>query len=129
MSADVSEVRAFSASLRSLSSWLRPQARAIVERGGLNIKRQMIADLRGSRSFKGAAASVSYEMHDTASETYAEIAPAFSSSEPGALANIAYFGTSRGGGASVADPLTALRAELPEFEAQMAALLARGLAR
>ena len=38
-------------------------------------------------------------------------------------ANIAYFGGARGGGGTVADPKTALDAEIPNFEAQLADIL------
>ena len=61
----------------------------------------------------------------TTSGVSAEIGPKKGS--PGSLANIAYFGASRGGGGQVPDPEGALLAELPVLEKYLAEILAEGL--
>lgn len=126
MTADTSQLRRFSADLRATPSYLRPEARKIIERGAANIKRRMRADLQSSRHFKGGARSVRYEMFDRAGSLWAEVRPAFSPHEAGSIANIAYFGTSKGGG-TVADPDLALDTEAPNVERYLADMMARYL--
>ena len=94
-----------------------PEVKAVVERGALNIKKQLVAEMQRSPHFKGVARGISYDMRTVGGfgggVIEAEIGP--ESSGPGALANVAYFGTSRGGG-TVPDPSGALEAESRRFE-------------
>lgn len=106
---DTSEVRAAVADMSNVDSRLRPDVSSVVKRGANNIKNDLVEQMRGSRHFKGFA-DISYDMVD---DFEAEIGP--NKGGPGAGANIAYFGTSRGGG-TVEDPEKALEREVPAFE-------------
>lgn len=122
---DTSEVRALAADLTAAGSGIASTVRPIVEKGAVKIKAQMRAEMSASVHFKPAARSISYDMHGGqmfgVGVIEAEIGPRTGAGQPGALANIAYFGTSRGGGGSVADPQGALDAELPHFERALSA--------
>lgn len=93
------------------------EVEAVVERGALNIKKQLVAEMQRSPHFKGVARGITYDMRTVGGfgggAIEAEIGP--ESSGPGALANVAYFGTARGGG-TVPDPSGALEAESRRFE-------------
>lgn len=109
---DTSEVRAAVADMTGVDSRLRPDVAAVVKKGATNIRKDMLDKMRSSRHFKGFA-DISYDMVD---DFEAEIGP--NKGGPGAGANIAYFGTSRGGG-TVEDPEVALEREIPAFEKHM----------
>ena len=111
MDIDTSELRAFAAHLQSASSSL--DVEQVVSKGALNIKNQLVAEMRQSRHFGQISSSISYDITGGAGDVEAEIGPVKGS--PGSLANIAYFGSSRGGG-TVADPEGALLAEAPNLE-------------
>lgn len=93
------------------------EVEAVVKRGATNVKKQLVAEMRRSPAFKGVARGITYDMRAASGfgggVIEAEIGP--ESSGPGALANVAYFGTSRGGG-TVPDPSGALEAERRRFE-------------
>jgi len=110
ISVDTSEVRAAVADMTSVDSRLRPEVAAVVKKGATNIKDDLQAQARKSRHFKGFAPGISYDMKG---DFEAEIGP--TKGRPGSLANIAYFGTSRGGG-TVEEPAEALQREVPSFE-------------
>lgn len=115
---DTSEVRQFAADATrlpgELSRWLRPA----VSKGALNIKRAMQQDLKqsGNAGIRHVARSISYDLIDTGATVEAEIGP---DKPSGALANIAYFGTSKGGG-HTRDPIEALNEESAAFEKAIA---------
>lgn len=124
---DASEMRAFAADLHRLPEALNRHAEAIVERGALNIKNRMVTDMRASTHFRPVARSITYDVRtggwgDTAA-IEAEIGPDKARDQAASLANIAYFGSSRGGGGTVRDPQSALDAETDEFIAQLDALM------
>lgn len=109
ISVDTSEVRALVADMTGVDARLRPDVSSTVKKGATNVKNDLTAQMRKSRHFKGFA-DIGYDMTD---DFEAEIGP--NKPGPGAGANIAYFGTSRGGG-TVEDPEEALNRELPAFE-------------
>lgn len=110
---DSSEVRRLAADLSQAGARVTPAVRAVVGKGALNIKNKMVEEMRASTHFKGVARAISYDVKGNASFSEAEIGPTKGS--PGSLANVAYFGTPRGGG-TVPDPQLALEAEMPNFE-------------
>ncbi len=114
ISVDTSEVRAAAADLTSVSSRLRPDVSGVVKRGATNIKNDLMSQMQKSTHFSPVARGISYDMVD---DFEAEIGPTKGS--PGSLANIAYFGSSRGGG-TVEEPGEALQRELPAFENHLA---------
>lgn len=111
--ADVSQLREFAVQVGQVPHEMRPKLDAVTERAGLNIKRQLQAEARQSKSFGVIAPAISYDTIRTRGSSGVEVGPVKGS--PGSLANIAYFGTSRGGG-TVPDPRGALDAEAPRFE-------------
>ena len=112
VSVDLGEVRAFARELEDAPLKVVREIIPVVRKGAVNIKSDMQADLRGSSNagFRHVASTVSYDVVDGGFGV--EVGP---SKPAGALANVAYFGTSRGGG-TVADPVGALQAEVPRFE-------------
>jgi len=93
----------------------------VIKKGAQNIKTQMVDELAASTHFKGIAGSVSYDFKADASGIEAVIGPD-KDRHGGALANIAYFGTPRGGG-TVPDPQRAMEAEAPNLERAIADVL------
>lgn len=117
------ELRAFSKDLTAAGSGIASKVLPVVHKGAGKIKKQLRSEMGASRSFKGVARSIDYSMKfgtgsraaGGAGAIEAEIGPRADAGSPGNLANIAYFGGSRGGG-TVPDPKGALEAEIPHFE-------------
>lgn len=108
---DVSEVRALAHDMSRVDKRLARHLIPVVRKGAVNIRDSMRTDLRGSSNpgFRHVASTVSFDMLDNG---YAvEVGP---SKPAGALANVAYFGTSKGGG-TVRDPKEALHDEADNF--------------
>lgn len=120
ISIDTSEVRALVADMSGVDARLRPDVAAVVKKGATNIKGELTSQMKSSRHFKGFA-DIGYDMVDSFE---AEIGP--NKGGPGSGANIAYFGTSRGGG-TVEDPENALEREMPAFEEHMADIAERAI--
>ena len=116
MSFENSELRAFETRLAGAPGLLAKDVKNIVMRGAGNIQRQQRSAARKSRHFGQIAPAVTFDVREGGAFgggfVEAEIGPRRGS--PGSLANIAYFGTSRGGG-TVEDPKVALEAEEPKF--------------
>ncbi|WP_413455994.1 hypothetical protein ACLQ8T_05800 [Glutamicibacter sp. FR1] len=91
------ELRAFAADLGKIASKALPDTDAVLKKGAQNIKDDLVADARGSKHFKGMAGSISYDSMYGIGHAKYEIGPD-KGRRGGALGNIAYFGTSRGGG-------------------------------
>ncbi|MEJ6544496.1 hypothetical protein PQI65_15010 [Brachybacterium paraconglomeratum] len=111
---DVSELRTLSTAMARIPDKVQRGVRPVVSKGALNIKQELQMDLASSQSFRGITFSVNYDVKVTAGGVEAEIGPD-KSKYGGALANVAIFGTSRGGG-TVPDPSIALMAEADRFE-------------
>ena len=121
VSVDASEFGAYADRLVNEAARIAPETRSSIVKGSTNIKNQMIREMRGSRHFKGFA-QISFDMTEGTGFVESEIGPHSGPGNPGAGANIAYFGTSRGGG-TVPDPRGALDAERPALEKYMGDLL------
>lgn len=108
---DMSEVRELAVDMTRVDSRLTRHLIPVVKRGALNVKNAMQADLRKSSNagFRHVASTVNFD--DLDGGLGAEIGP---TKPAGALANVAFFGTSRGGG-TVRDPSEALADEEPNF--------------
>ena len=119
VSIDMSEVRDFARDVNDLARRIPGQVKATVEKAAVEIKKDLIEQMGGSLHFKGfkKSGAISYDLRDAGFG--AEIGP--EKGGPGAGANIAYFGTSRGGG-TVEDPVEALNREATAFESVLAAL-------
>lgn len=125
----MSEVRAFAQHLSAAGVATKRETRAVVERGANNIKRQLREEMGRSRHFGKIADAINYDVREVGGFgggfVEAEIGPGLHR-RVARLENIAYFGTSRGGG-TVPDPLGALLAEMPGFEKAVADLAERSL--
>lgn len=109
---DDSEVRRLAADLGDVADTAQAKVRPLVQKGALNIKNEIRANLARSAWFKGIARSVTFDTRESRGGVEAAIGPDHALG--GALGNVAFFGTSRGGG-SVPDPQAALDAEVPRF--------------
>jgi len=119
---DTSELRTLAADLGKAGTAVAREIKPVMSKGALAIKTQMRSEMFASPHFKGVGSSITYDITESASGVMAEIGPKKGAGSPGNLANIAYFGTSRGGG-TVPDPQGALDAEAPRFEAALVKIL------
>lgn len=113
MANDASELVNFAAELGRIEPKVARQVNAVVTKGAVNIKKTMQDDLSHSRHFKQIAPTISYDIEKSGGAIEAEIGPN-KQYRSARLANIAYFGTSRGGG-QTADFDNGLRKELPNL--------------
>lgn len=113
VSIDTRELRQFAVDLERKATRDVAKVPPIVKKGAQHIKDQLRDEMRMSSHFKGLAGSFSYDLIDGGFG--AEVGPSTGGTEPGSLANIAYFGGSNGGGGTVPDPQGALDAETPKF--------------
>ena len=119
---EVDGARELAVDMRNVEPLLARRLKPAVSKGAQNIKQDLAGKMRESRSFGVVAQAISYDLDD---DGYgAEIGP--EKGAPGSLANVAYFGTSRGGG-TVPDPQGALDAEAPNVEKYLAELAAKAL--
>ena len=124
MAVDASELRALSADLSADPALIRAEARGVISKGALNIKKQMTSEAKASRHFRFAH-TISYDLTVSGSTIEAEIGPV--PGGPGSLAGIAYFGGIRGGGGTIPDPKGALEAEAPNVEKYLLDLVEKAL--
>ena len=127
MSDGIAELRQLSSNLGKIAGSAVKDVDAVVQKGALNVKKEMVYSVAWSRHFnskkgRGLAQSISYDSHYLPGRVRYEIGP--DKNKPGgALGNIAYFGTSRGGG--TLDIEQPLRSEEPRLMSALAALSAR----
>ncbi|MFB7288978.1 hypothetical protein [Actinacidiphila glaucinigra] len=125
---DMSDVNRLERHLTRGIPQARRDARAVTRRGAMNIKRDWAQNARASapRHAPAYPRSISYDVYPyTPDMTIAEIGPDKGRTQ-GALGNLLEYG-------SVHNPPhndggRALAVELPRFEAQIAAIVARGMA-
>lgn len=114
---DTSDLNAFIARAESAISGTEREIEQVISKGALNIKSQLQREMSASKHFSRVAAAISYDIKTVGAfgggAIEAEIGPDKDGAGP--LANVAYFGTPRGGG-TVADPRVALVAEVPNVE-------------
>lgn len=125
---DVSDLREFSSDLARAGAQIAPAVRAVIVKGAVNIKNAMRADMEASAHFSrvGLARSIDFDVRGDANSVEAEIGPHHGPGETGNLANVAYFGTPRGGG-TVRDPQEALDDEIPAYEAALLEVMGGGI--
>ena len=112
MNVDARELQALGRDLEGSGRRISKKVEPVVFKGAMNVKKQMQTDLKASKHFKGIQPAVDFDIHTNPYGVLAEIGPRKGS--PGSLANIAYFGTSRGGG--TVDVENGLKQESPRFE-------------
>jgi len=138
---DTSELRGLSADLTKAGTQIDGKVLPVLKKGALQIKEQMRKEMSASKHFGQIAPTIGFDIHGgdmfgvgvieaeigpdksmsvgkASQDRFGNIGPA----TPGHLAGIAYFGGSRGGG-TVPDPVGALNAEAPRFEAALLKIL------
>lgn len=115
MDVDAAELKRLGQEFIEAGKKIIPEARKVVEKGSLNVKKQIQADFRGSKHFKGVR-DVRYRVKSTGDTIEGAIAPHLDQEGFGSLVGIAIHGGSKGGGGTVPDPILALEAEAPNFE-------------
>jgi hypothetical protein len=130
MSDGTQELRQLATNLGKIAGSAVKDVDEVLKKGVHNIKTEMIADLGSShsawskaapRGFRVISRSITYESHYLPGRARWVVGP--DKAKGGALANIYYFGTSRGGGSGDIDK--PLRTEEPRTMAALAALAAR----
>lgn len=98
-----------------------PAAHEVLRKGGLNIKQAWAADLGSSSqaATRVAGRSVRFETKAQGEVSEVEVGP---TKPAGAFANVAIWGTSRGGGTHT-DPSSFLEAEAPAVEEYLGKIL------
>ena len=96
MIVDTSEVKAFAAKLQAAPERKRRRVSMIVKKAAQNVKTDTRADLTSSGNAAFRHIPISYEMQDRGSVVEADVAP--DDGGAGNLANLAFFGTAKGGG-------------------------------
>lgn len=97
MTIDASQLEAFGAQLTANTLARRALISAAVKKGAQNVKRDIEADLRTSTTKAFRRIPIRYTMQTVgATGIAADISP--TKGGPGSLANIAFFGTAKGGG-------------------------------
>ena len=119
MSDGVEEVRKLAANLGKIAGSAVSDVDAVLKKGMQNIKTEMVADVSASEHFKGMAGSITYESHYLPGRVRYVGGPD-KGRRGGALGNIYYFGTSRGGGSGDIDK--PLRNEEPRTVSALEAL-------
>jgi hypothetical protein len=122
---DVREVRVLATDLGRVSARVAPEVKRSVSKSALNLKTQMQREMSASTHFGQIARSINYDITTDGDGLGAEVGPD-KSRFGGALANIAYFGTSRGGG-TVPDPAGALGQEAGAFESWLSRIVGDAL--
>jgi len=116
------ELRQFATNLGKVAGSAVKDVDGVLKKGAQNIKNEMQADASASKHFKGMAGSITYDSHYLPGRARYVIGPD-KSRRGGALGNIYYFGTSRGGGSGDIDK--PLRSEEPRTMSALEALAER----
>lgn len=93
---DASELTAFGDRLLAKGVARRAAITMAVKKGAQNVKNDLREDLSGSGNKAFRRTPITYEVKESAGRVTAEIGP--SKGGAGSLANIAFFGTAKGGG-------------------------------
>lgn len=115
------ELRAFAKDLEKIASKALPEVDAVLKKGANNIKEDLIAGVKTSRSFSGKnkpslEAGISYDSMYGVGHAKYEIGPEVGRAG-GSLGHIYYEGTSRGGGHG--DLEGPLNRETPNLEREL----------
>ena len=117
---DSSQLRELSQNVGRVSGGLIGDVDKVVKRGAQNIKNELVADAQASKHFKALAGAISYDSDYRLGQVAYEVGPD-KGRRGGALGNIYYFGTSRGGGSGDLDK--PLGSEGPRLEKALGDML------
>ena len=117
MSVDASDLDGLARSFRRIPVEMVPKLKGVVAKSALNTKNIMRKDAAGSKHFRQLARTISYDIRVNSfggdGVIEGEVGP--SGGGAASLAGIAYFGTSRAGGATLRNPEDAMLEEAPNF--------------
>lgn len=122
MSDGAEDIRRLAINIERIADGAYEDVDAVIKKGALNMKTEMIADVSGSPHFKGMAGSITFEHENTRGVLRRVVGPD-KARRGGSLGNIYYFGTSRGGGKG--DIEKPLNSEEPRTMSALEALAAR----
>ena len=117
MSVDASDLDGLARSFRKIPVEMVPKLKGVVAKSALNTKNIMRKDAAGSKHFRQLARTISYDVRVNSfggdGVIEGEVGP--SGGGAASLAGIAYFGSSRAGGATLRNPEDAMLEEAPNF--------------
>lgn len=119
MSDGSAELRALAENLGRIAGSAVKDVDEVLKKGAQNVKKEMAYSAVWSKHFKGMAGSISYDSQYSIGTARYVVGPD-KNRRGGALGNIAYFGTSRGGG--TLDIEQPLRSEEPRLQSALEAL-------
>ena len=122
MSDGAAELRQFATNLGKVAGAAVKDVDGVLKKGIQNMKTEMQGDASSSAHFKGVAGSISYDSFYLPGRVRYVVGPD-KSRRGGALGNIYYFGTSRGGGSGDIDK--PLRSEEPRTMSALDALASK----
>lgn len=93
---DASELKALGSTIIGGTAMRRAKITAAVKKGAQNIKEDILSDVRSSGNAAFRRIPIRYDIRQSGFGISAEISPVKGGA--GSLANIAFFGTARGGG-------------------------------
>lgn len=114
------ELMAFANDLGKIASKALPEVDAVLDKGALNIKNDLIEGIPSSSSWRALKGAISYDSKYGIGSAGYEIGPD-KSRRGGALGNLWYFGGSRGGG--YGDLEGPLARETPNLERELGKLV------
>ena len=115
---DAREVTELAADLGRVSGAAVPLIDGVMRDSAERITEELAADARGSRHFRQIAPAMSFDRDYRIGQVGYEMGPDRSRTPAAALANIAYFGGSNGGGGTL-DISAPLRSEEPRMMAAL----------
>lgn len=98
---DTSQVTRLAATLAAAPLKKQRLVKAAVKKGAQNIKNEILKDVRSSSNAGFRRIPIEYELKDSGTTIEADISPAevgHGPGHPGSLANLAFFGSAKGGG-------------------------------
>lgn len=106
---DASELTSFGRRIAAAHAKASIAVAKAVKKGAQNVKEGVISDLQTSSNYAISRIGIGYEMGSTGTTIYADVSPRDGGASD--LANIAFFGTAKGGGTH--DFYEAAETELP----------------
>ena len=93
---DASELTAFGHRVAAAHAMASVKVAQAVKKGAQNVKEVIFSDLQTSWNYAFSCIGIGYEMGSTGTTVYADVSPRDGGASD--LANIAFFGTAKGGG-------------------------------
>lgn len=115
---DANDLRRYVSKVGDVPKELEKQVTGIIEKGALNIKEDMVANMSASKSFGHLAKAIHYEKLDAYTYVIGMVKTGSAKTTLHKGGNIAYFGSWKGGGGRE-DPIMALKREIPKFEEEI----------